>query len=180
MGAVKTGRGMPRPGARAPAFALRDRHDQIHRLSDFRGEVVVLFFYPRDSTPGCALESREFSRLLPQFRRLNAHVVGISGGDASSKERFCEKEHLKTLMLSDTDYQTATKYGCFGEKKFMGRVFQGIHRTTFVISSSGTIKKIFEGVKPSGHAREVLNAVRELNRTQRSTHTKSSTRSAQK
>lgn len=146
-------------GKKAPAFALKDRNGETHRLSKIDSDYVVLFFYPKDSTPGCTIEASEFTKDLKKFEKAGATVIGISGGDEKSKAKFCEKHNLKTLLLSDTDFSISDKYGVYGEKKFMGRTFMGINRTTFVIGPDRKVIKVFDKVKPKGHSREVLTVI---------------------
>lgn len=148
-------------GDKAPSFSLEDKDGVLHGLgkdSDF----TVLFFYPKDNTPGCTIEAKEFSDALQQFARLKIKVLGISGGDAKSKTKFCEKHDLVVPMVSDPDFAVSTAYGVYGEKKFMGRVFDGIHRTTFIIDKNRSIQHVFDKVKPKGHAQEVLDVITSL------------------
>ncbi len=144
-------------GKKAPAFNLPDKDGEKHRLNSMESEFIVLFFYPKDNTPGCTIESRGFSKHIKSFEKLGATVIGISGGDEKSKTKFCEKQKLKTLMLSDTDFAVSKKYKVYGPKKFMGKTFQGISRTTFVLDKNKKIIKIFDKVKPPLHPKEVLD-----------------------
>ena len=143
-------------GFQAPSFALADKDNAVHRLEDLGGSKTILFFYPKDNTPGCTIEARTFSKDLAKFEAIKARVVGISGGDAKSKQKFCAQNNLKVLLLSDPDYKVARKYGVYGEKSFMGRSYMGIARTTFVLDKKGKILKVFDKVKPETHAEEVL------------------------
>jgi len=145
-------------GKKAPKFLLQDKDGKQHSLESFGKERVVLYFYPKDDTPGCTLEAQEFSRELPQFEKLGVAVVGISGGDNRSKANFCVKHSLKTLtLLSDSDFSVSESYGVYGEKSFMGRKYKGIGRSTFVVNlSTGLIEQAFDSVKPEGHAPQVL------------------------
>lgn len=147
---------------KAPDFTLEDRTGKPYSLSSFRNKNIVLFFYPKDDTPGCTIESKEFSSALTKFKKLNTEVIGISGGDNKTKEKFCKKHGLKGLMLSDPDFAIAKKYDTFGEKQFMGRKFMGIFRKTFVIDPKGFLVKEFDLVKPEGHAEEVLSFLKEM------------------
>jgi peroxiredoxin Q/BCP len=124
----------------------------------------VLYFYPKDDTPGCTLEAKEFSQFLEKFKSRNVRVVGVSGGDEKTKAKFCAKYSLKVPLLSDTDFKVATSYGAYGLKKFMGRTFQGIFRKTFLVDKAGKIARIFDTVKPEGHAEEVLTAIDEISK----------------
>jgi peroxiredoxin Q/BCP len=149
-------------GEKAPQFSLKDKDGNVYRLKDTSSEYTVLFFYPKDSTPGCTIEAREFSEASATFNRRKIRLIGISGGDQKSKTKFCEKHELKVALVSDSDFAVSTAYGVYGEKKFMGRVFDGIHRTTFIINKGGKILHVFEKVKPAGHADEVLGVIKSL------------------
>ncbi len=149
-------------GDLAPDFSLKDKDGKEHNLSKIKTKYKVIYFYPKDNTPGCTIESKEFSDALPEFQKLNAQVIGISGGDDKSKEKFCTKYNLKLLLLSDTDFSVSKAYKVYGEKKFMGRKYLGIFRTTFILDKNNKIIKVFEKVSPLGHAKELINFVREL------------------
>ncbi len=150
-------------GKKAPAFKLKDKDGELHALKDFEEEYIILFFYPRDNTPGCTIEARNFSKDIKKYEKLNAKVIGISGGDEKSKTKFCGKNNLKELMLSDTDFKISEKYGVYGEKKFMGKTFNGIKRVTFVLDGKRKIVKVFGKVKPLTHSKEVLEFLKEVN-----------------
>jgi peroxiredoxin Q/BCP len=143
-------------GTKAPKFSLLDKDGKEHGVGLEKSEHVVLFFYPKDNTPGCTMEAQEFSSLLKDFTRRKVKVIGISGGDQKSKEKFCTKCDLEVTLVSDTDFAVSKAYGVYGDKKFMGRVYQGIHRTTFIVDKTGKIAHVFDDVKPAGHAEEVL------------------------
>ncbi|HMO01702.1 MAG TPA: thioredoxin-dependent thiol peroxidase [Oligoflexia bacterium] len=144
-------------GSSAPEFKLTDRTGKVYSLSSFAGKTTVLYFYPKDDTPGCTIEAKEFSAMLGKFEKLGVVVIGISGGDDGAKEKFCEKHDLKVLLLSDTSFVVSKKYGAFGEKKFMGKTYNGILRKTFIIDSVSKIVKIYDDVKAEGHASEVYD-----------------------
>ncbi|MGV8142342.1 MAG: thioredoxin-dependent thiol peroxidase [Candidatus Pacearchaeota archaeon] len=146
----------------APNFSLKDKNNKEHSLSSIKSKYKVIFFYPKDNTPGCTIESKELSDALPEFKKLNIEVIGISGGDNKSKEKFCTKYGLNLLLLSDTDFAVSKAYKVYGEKSFMGRKYLGIFRTTFILDKNNKIIKTFEKVSPLGHAKEVLDFVREL------------------
>jgi peroxiredoxin Q/BCP len=146
----------------APQFSLSDKDGLMHSLLPTRSPWTVVFFYPKDDTPGCTIEAQEFSAQLAEFVRHNVRVFGISGGDNKSKAKFCAKQQLSVPLLSDTDFAVANAYGAFGTKKFMGRSYQGIFRKTFVIDARGAVAAVFEDVKPAGHAKEVLEAIASL------------------
>jgi thioredoxin-dependent peroxiredoxin len=143
-------------GDKAPAFALKDKNGAVHRLSGADSEHVVLYFYPKDDTPGCTLEAQGFTKDLKKFKALDTAVIGISGGDEKSKQSFCSKYKLNLTLLSDPDFKVARKYGVYGLKKFMGRSYMGIRRTTFVLDKRHKIAKVYEEVDPARHSREVL------------------------
>ena len=144
-------------GQKAPSFDLKDKNGKNHTLKDLMGEYTVIFFYPKDDTPGCTIESKGFSKALNKFRKLNISVVGISGGDEKTKTKFCKKHGIKTLLLSDTDFKIAKKYSSYGDKVFMGRKYKGILRKTFILNSAQKVVKIFDKVTPESHPKEVLD-----------------------
>ncbi len=144
-------------GQVAPPFELSDRSGKQHRLSGFKEQFIILYFYPKDDTPGCTLEAQEFNAAAPKFKRVKAKIVGISGGDQRTKEKFCRKYDLGLLLLSDEDFAVAKSYSAYGPKTFMGRKYKGIFRMTFVLDKKRRIIKIFDSVKPEGHAQEVLD-----------------------
>ena len=146
----------------APNFSLKDKNNKEHSLSGIKSKYKIIYFYPKDNTPGCTIESKELSDAVSQFRKLDTEVIGISGGDNKSKEKFCTKYNLKLLLLSDTDFSVSKAYKVYGEKSFMGKEYLGIFRTTFILDKNNKIIKIFEKVSPLGHAKEVLDFVREL------------------
>lgn len=131
-------------------------------LSELRPAPVVLFFYPRDDTPGCTLEARAFTELLPKFKTLGAHVLGISKDSIAKHGKFRSKYDLAMPLLSDADNHTCEDYDVWVEKKMYGKVFMGITRTTVLINAAGEIARIWPKVKVEGHAEEVLEAVRKL------------------
>jgi peroxiredoxin Q/BCP len=146
-------------GQRAPQFSLSDHSGTTYKLKDFAGKTVVLFFYPKDNTPGCTIEAKEFSARLDAFAKKGATLIGISGGTAKTKAKFCTSHALTVPLLSDTDFSVSQAFGVYGEKKFMGRVYLGIYRTTFVINGDQRIEAVFEEVSPEGHADVVLNSL---------------------
>ena len=150
------------PGKKAPAFCLNDQHGHPHRLSDYAGRPVVLFFYPKDSTPGCTKEACGFQDNLPKFKPSTAMVLGISILDEASKAKFAEKFELTFPLLADADHVVADKYGVWQKKSLYGRSFMGIARTTYLIGADGKIVKRWDKVKVDGHADDVLAEVRAL------------------
>ena len=150
---------MLKPGDTAPDFSLSTGDGETVRLKDLRGKPVVLYFYPRDDTPGCTAEACFFRDLLPDFEAKGAAVYGISADDQRSHQKFSTKYGLTFPLLSDPDHAAAIAYSSWGPKKFMGREYEGILRNTFLIDSAGKIGRVWEKVKPKEHAAEVLAAL---------------------
>ena len=146
-------------GDKAPDFALPDGDGTTVSLKDLRGKQVVLYFYPRDDTPGCTVEACNFRDATPEFEKRGAKVFGVSADTAKSHVKFADKYGLTFPLLSDPDKDVIRAYESWGPKKFMGREYDGILRNTFLIDERGKIKKIWEKVKPAGHADEVLAAL---------------------
>lgn len=146
-------------GAKAPEIVLNNAYGKKVKLSDFKGKQVVLYFYPRDNTPGCTLEGRDFSALLPQFKKKNAVVIGVSPDSEKSHCGFIEKHGLTVDLLSDPEHAVLEKYGVWQEKSLYGKKHMGIVRTTFLIDANGIIKKIWNKVKVNNHAQEVLESL---------------------
>ena len=149
---------MLKEGSTAPAFKTKEANGEIVSLKDLRGQKVVLYFYPKDDTPGCTKEACSFRDSFSQFKKKGIAVLGVSPDSEASHQKFVTKYKLPFTLLADSDRSIAEAYGVWGEKKFMGRTYMGVHRTTFLIDEKGKIKKIFEKVKPDEHAREVLEA----------------------
>ena len=149
---------MLKEGSAAPAFKTTDANGEAVSLKDLRGQKVVLYFYPKDDTPGCTKEACSFRDSFSQFKKKGIAVLGVSPDKEASHQKFVTKYKLPFTLLADTDKSIAEAYGVWGEKKFMGRIYMGVHRTTFLIDEKGKIKKIFEKVKPEDHANEVLEA----------------------
>ena len=147
------------PGKKAPAFSLKDQAGQTHRLSDYAGRPVVLYFYPKDDTPGCTKEACAFQDALPTFGKSKAVVLGMSVLDEKSKAKFAHKYDITFPLLADADHAVAEKYGVWQRKAFMGRKFMGILRTTYLIGPDGKVQKRWDSVKVDGHADEVLAAL---------------------
>jgi thioredoxin-dependent peroxiredoxin len=146
-------------GRKAPAFTLTDHAGKTHRLSDYAGQPVVLYFYPKDDTPGCTKEACDFRDRLPQFKRSKAAVLGLSILDEKSKAKFANKYDLTFPLLADPDHTVAEKYGVWQEKSRYGRKYMGIARTTYLIDRDGKVAGRWDNVKVDGHADEVLEAV---------------------
>jgi peroxiredoxin Q/BCP len=149
---------MVKEGTAAPAFKTTDAKGEPVNLKDFRGKKVVLYFYPKDDTPGCTKEACSFRDAFSKFKKQGITILGVSPDSEKSHQKFTAKYNLPFTLLADTDHSIADAYGVYGEKKFMGRTYMGIHRTTFLIDEKGKIKKVFEKVKPEDHADEVLGA----------------------
>ena len=147
------------PGKKAPAFALNDQSGKTHRLADYAGKPVVLFFYPRDNTPGCTKEACAFQDNLPRFKTNKAAVLGVSILDEASKARFADKYKLSFPLLADEDHAVAEKYGVWQKKSFYGRSFMGNVRTTYLIDREGKVARRWDKVKVDGHAEAVLEAL---------------------
>ena len=152
---------MLKEGTTAPAFKTTDANGETVSLKDLRGQKVVLYFYPKDDTPGCTKEACSFRDDFAKFKKRGIAVLGVSPDSEKSHKKFETKYKLPFTLLADTDHAIAESYGVWGEKKFMGRTYTGVHRTTFLIDEKGKIKKVFEKVKPEDHASEVLEAFAE-------------------
>lgn len=149
-------------GQKAPEFATPNQRGEISKLADFAGQWLVLYFYPKDNTPGCTAEAIDFTALSPQFQQLNAVILGVSPDSAKSHCRFIEKRNLTIQLLSDTEHQLAEIYQVWGLKKFMGKEYMGIKRSTFLIDPQGNIAYIWSNVKVKAHAEAVLKKLEEL------------------
>ena len=149
---------MIKEGTVAPNFAAKDANGETVRLKDMRGQKVVLYFYPKDDTPGCTKEACSFRDAFADFKKRNIRVLGVSTDGEASHKKFVAKYKLPFTLLSDPDHSIADAYGVYGEKKFMGRTYLGVKRITFLIDEKGKVKKVFEKVKPEEHARDVLEA----------------------
>ena len=147
------------PGTEAPAFTLKDQSGTAHSLAEYAGQPVVLYFYPKDDTPGCTTESCEFRDLLPRFKKGRAVVLGVSILDEKSKARFATKHGLNFPLLADADHAVAERYGVWQEKSRYGRKYMGIVRTTYLIGADGKVARRWDKVKVDGHADEVLAAI---------------------
>jgi len=147
------------PGQKAPLFSLTDQNGKTHRLGDYAGRPVVLYFYPKDDTPGCTKEACAFQDNLPSFKTGKAVILGISGQGEASKARFAAKYKLTFPLLADESYELAEKYGAWQKKWLYGRTFMGISRTTYLIGPDGHVVRRWDKVKVPGHAEEVLAAI---------------------
>ncbi len=149
----------PLEGKKAPAFALESESGDKVRLSALQGNLVVLYFYPKDNTPGCTMEAKEFRDAAAAFAQAGAVVLGVSPDSVASHCTFTEKHGLNFTLLSDPDHVAAEKYGVWVEKNMYGRKYMGIQRATFLIGKTGRVCRVWPKVKPKGHAREVLDAI---------------------
>ena len=152
----------PEVGARAPAFTLANQDAQKVSLKDMRGRWLVFYFYPKDDTPGCTKEACEFTSHLKQFEAIDATVIGVSPDSTESHQKFIKKHRLKVELLSDPHHKTLEKYGAWGEKSMYGKKYEGVIRTTVIISPSGKITHRWDKVKAAGHAAEVRAKLDEL------------------
>ena len=149
------------PGQKAPAFTLNDQDGKTHKLSAYAGRSVVLYFYPKDDTPGCTTESCDFRDNLKKFSASRADVLGISILDEASKKKFAEKFDLNFPLLADEDHSIAEKFGVWQKKMNYGKEYMGIVRTTYLVGPDGKVARRWDKVSVTGHAEEVLAAVKE-------------------
>ncbi|MGB9673725.1 MAG: thioredoxin-dependent thiol peroxidase [Anaerolineales bacterium] len=149
-------------GLQAPDFELPDENGVMHRLSDFAGKNVVLYFYPKDDTPGCTTEACSFRDQYHVFEELGIPVIGVSPDSPKRHSKFKEKYSLPFLLLSDEKHTVLEAYGVWGQKKMMGKEYDGVFRTTYLIGKDQKILKVFKNVKPDGHSQEILQAINEL------------------
>lgn len=150
------------PGKNAPAFSLKDQSGKVHRLADYAGKPLVLYFYPKDDTPGCTKEACAFQDYLPRFEKSTVAVLGVSILDEASKARFAEKYNLTFPLLADEDHAVAEKYGVWQQKSQYGRSFMGNVRTTYLIDHEGRVARRWDNVKVDGHAEDVFEAAQDL------------------
>lgn len=152
---------MPQPeDILAPDFTLNDENGVQRNLKDYRGQPVILYFYPKDDTPGCTKEACNFRDDYSEYQKANVVILGVSPDSPKSHAKFKQKYNLPFTLLADEDHKVCTIYGVWGPKKFMGREYDGVYRTTFLINPDGMILKVFENVKPDGHSQEILEALK--------------------
>ena len=154
---------MIKKNTKAPEFTLPSTNGENQKLKDLLGKYVVIYFYPKDDTPGCTIETNDFNKLLPKFKKLNCEIFGISKDTIKSHDKFREKFKIKFDLLSDEEIKVLKKYKVWGKKKFMGREFMGIIRSTILIDKKGKIIKVWDNVKVKDHAKEVLETLKSLN-----------------
>ena len=147
---------MIKEGDPVPKFELLNSDGKKVKSTDFKGKKHVIYFYPKDFTPGCTTEADEFSKNYSKFKKAGIEIVGISKDDVESHKKFCEKMRIPFMLLADTKTEVAKKFGVWGKKKFMGKEYMGVIRSTFLVDDKGKIFKAFPKVKAAGHAKEVL------------------------
>jgi peroxiredoxin Q/BCP len=147
---------MPKVGDRAPDFSLPDQDGKVHTLSHYAGKWVLVYFYPRDNTPGCTTEACAIRDDFDNFEKIDAVVLGISTDSVASHKKFADEYKLPFTLLADTEKEVVKAYGVYGEKSMMGKMFMGVKRSSFLIRPDGTIAKVYEKVKPADHSAEVL------------------------
>lgn len=150
-------------GTKAPSFSLPDQNNNKISLSDLKGKNVVLYFYPKDDTSGCTMEACQFRDAFPEFKNINAEVIGVSPDSAESHKKFIKKYGLPFILLSDEKKSVLEKYDVWKEKSMYGRKYMGVERTTFIVDKEGKIRNIFNKVKVPDHDKQVLEALKELN-----------------
>ena len=155
---------MIKENTKAPDFKLPSTNKKDYSLKDSKGNYVIIYFYPKDDTPGCTTETNDFNKLLPKFKKLNCEILGISKDNLNSHEKFKNKYKIKFDLLADEEKKVLKKYKVWAKKKFMGREFLGIVRTTFLIDKKGKILKIWNNVKVNGHAQEVLETLENISK----------------
>lgn len=153
---------MIKENTKAPDFTLPSTNGENQKLKDLLGKYVVIYFYPKDDTPGCTIETNDFNKLLPKFKKLNCEIFGISKDTIKSHDKFREKFKIKFDLLSDEEIKVLKKYKVWGKKKFMGREFMGIIRSTILINKKGKVIKVWDNVKVKDHAKEVLETLKSL------------------
>ena len=150
---------MIKENTKAPTFKLPSTNKKDYSLKDSFGSYVIIYFYPKDDTPGCTIETNDFNKLLPKFKKLDCEIIGISKDNLKSHKKFREKYKIKFDLLADEEIKVLKKYKVWAKKKFMGREFMGIVRTTFLIDKKGKILKIWKNVKVKDHAKEVFETL---------------------
>ena len=151
---------MLKENSKAPNIKLLSTSKETYSLKDSLGKYVVIYFYPKDDTPGCTIETNDFNKLLSKFKKLECEIYGISKDNIKSHDKFRDKYKIKFNLLADEEIKVLKKYKVWGKKKFMGREFMGTNRSTFLIDKKGKIIKIWQNVKVKDHAKEVLNTLK--------------------
>jgi peroxiredoxin Q/BCP len=155
---------MIKENTKAPTFTAISTNKEKYSLKESLGKYVVIYFYPKDDTPGCTIETNDFNKLLPKFKKLNCDIFGISKDNLKSHDKFRDKYKIKFDLLADEELTVLKKYKVWGKKKFMGREFMGINRTTFLIDKKRKIIKIWENVKVKDHAKDVLETIKNISK----------------
>ena len=150
-------------GDSVPKFEANDANGTKVKSTNFKGKKHVIYFYPKDFTPGCTTEADEFSKDYKKFQKQDIEVIGVSPDDVDSHKKFCDKMKIEFLLLADVDKDISQKFGVWGKKKFMGREYMGVMRSTFLVNENGKIFKIYPKVKPAGHSKQVLEDFTNLN-----------------
>jgi len=145
-------------GDKAPELNVKDQDGIMHSLADYKGKKIVLYFYPKDATPGCTVQACNLRDNHNLLKKAGYSIIGVSADNENSHIKFIEKQNLNFPLLADTDKELIKRYGVWGEKKFMGKTYDGIHRTTFVIDENGIIENIITKVKTKDHAAQLLSA----------------------
>lgn len=153
---------IPQPGQKAPDFTAPDQNGNSVSLVDLRSHWLVLYFYPKDDTPGCTVEAKDFTEYFQEFNALGAKILGVSLDSEKTHCRFIEKHNLSIQLLSDPEHQVCEAYGAWRLKKFMGKEFMGVVRSTFLIAPDGKLAYVWPNVKAKGHAQIVLTKLQEL------------------
>lgn len=149
-------------GDKAPDFNITDQTGKVHRIADYKGKKIILYFYPKDLTPGCTVESCNLRDNYEALKKDGFEVIGVSADDEKKHQKFIDKHNLPFNLLADTNKEVLNNYGVWGEKKFMGKTYDGIHRTTFIINENGVIEKIINKVKTKNHTEQILNVLAEV------------------
>ena len=145
-------------GQSLPKFQLSDSDGNTVKSNELKGKKLVIYFYPKDFTPGCTIEADEFSKDYNKFQKVGIEIIGISKDNVESHKKFCIKMKIPYILLADTETKVSKMFGVWGKKKFMGREYMGINRSTFLVNEDGKIFKVYEKVKAKGHSKEVLEA----------------------
>ena len=153
---------MIKENIKAPIFKLPSTNKKNYSLKDSLGKYVVIYFYPKDDTPGCTIETNDFNKLMPKFKKLNCEVFGVSKDSLKSHDKFREKYKIKFDLLADEKLEVLKKYKVWGKKKFMGREYMGVIRSSILIDKKGKILKVWDNVKVKGHANEVLEILNNI------------------
>lgn len=149
---------MIKEGDKVPEFELQDAEGKDVSSKDFKNKKHVIYFYPKDFTPGCTTEADEFSKDYNKFKKEGIEIIGISPDDVESHKKFVEKTGIPYPLLADSEKEVSKKFGVWGKKSFMGREYMGVNRSTFLVNEKGLIFKVFTKVKPAGHSKEVLES----------------------